>query len=400
MGLIVNQHWPWDPDDGDSTEWVPVDGGWRPAGSTDGPKSLTGVVSPREDCHVQITTNGQVTIDEVVSALREPGPDADGVAATVDGELFGGFVGVGWIPLDEELSWDLEDAVPAGRLLAELSISGGGFTSGTMAWKLVEVRPGLLCDSYHDDHGNGFSCNLFESDPVDYGQEALRVVEDAAYDDVATAALALAIVDGGGSWTASELGEDNGNEYSVDFAEEIVDQLPLPSPPMARTYWVTRRLLGGVYPGAPTEVDAMEKLGALSHMGVTLFVDLTEPGEANHVGVPLAPYEHLLEEFETAPRRVSIPVPDMTPPSDDQVREAIRVIDEEIDHGGRVYVHCWGGRGRTGSVLGCWLAEQPGIDDALHELNRIRGPQIDDDRDRERIPQTSAQRELVARWSR
>lgn len=138
-------------------------------------------------------------------------------------------------------------------------------------------------------------------------------------------------------------------------------------------------------------------------MGVTLFVDLTEPGETNHAGVPLAPYEHLLVEMEmeteTGVRRVSIPVPDMTPPSDEQVREAIRLIDEEIGRGGRVYVHCWGGRGRTGSVLGCWLAERDDVD-ALDELNRIRDPQIDDDRDRERIPQTSAQRDLVARWGR
>lgn len=169
---------------------------------------------------------------------------------------------------------------------------------------------------------------------------------------------------------------------------------------MSRTYWISSQLLGGVYPGAADDFDAMAKIGALVAAGVTLFVDLTEPGELNHAGVSLAPYEHLLQELDPGARRVSIPVPDMTPPSDDQVREAVRLIDEEIDRGGRAYVHCWGGRGRTGSVLGCWLAEQADVDDALDELNRIRDPQIDDDRDREWIPQTSAQRELVARWGR
>lgn len=169
---------------------------------------------------------------------------------------------------------------------------------------------------------------------------------------------------------------------------------------MSRTYWISSQLLGGVYPGAADDADAKAKVGALVGAGVTLFIDLTETGELNHAGVALAPYEHLLEQMDTGARRVSMPVPDMTPPSDDRVREAIQLIDAEIESGGRVYAHCWGGRGRTGSVLGCWLAEQPGVDDALDELNRIRDPQIDDDRDRERIPQTSAQRELVARWSR
>ena len=169
---------------------------------------------------------------------------------------------------------------------------------------------------------------------------------------------------------------------------------------MSRTYWITSQLLGGVYPGAADDVDARAKVEALTAAGITLFIDLTEPGEANHAGVPLASYEHLLKELDTGARRASIPVPDMTPPTEEQVREAIRLIDEEVERGGRVYVHCWGGRGRTGSVLGCWLAERRDVDDALDELNRIRDPQIDDDRDRERIPQTSAQRELVARWGR
>ena len=30
-------------------------------------------------------------------------------------------------------------------------------------------------------------------------------------------------------------------------------------------------------------------------------------------------------------------------------------IDEAMSAGKAVYVHCWGGVGRTGTVVGCWL---------------------------------------------
>ncbi|WP_396910170.1 hypothetical protein [Mycolicibacterium sp.] len=32
-------------------------------------------------------------------------------------------------------------------------------------------------------------------------------------------------------------------------------------------------------------------------------------------------------------------------------------IHPELDAGRIVYVHCWGGKGRTGTVIGCFLAE-------------------------------------------
>ena len=42
-----------------------------------------------------------------------------------------------------------------------------------------------------------------------------------------------------------------------------------------------------------------------------------------------------------------------------------RILDEvdgALADGGSVYVHCWGGIGRTGTVVGCWLVRH-GLDD-------------------------------------
>ena len=37
-------------------------------------------------------------------------------------------------------------------------------------------------------------------------------------------------------------------------------------------------------------------------------------------------------------------------------------VDAALADGGAVYVHCWGGIGRTGTVVGCWLVRH-GLDD-------------------------------------
>jgi predicted protein tyrosine phosphatase len=117
--------------------------------------------------------------------------------------------------------------------------------------------------------------------------------------------------------------------------------MPLPS-----HYAVSDGLLAGAYPGTPTGIEAFER------MGVTLFVDLTHPSD------PLDGYEGLLR----AGRRVSHPIPDMGTPTPGHVTRVLDDIDEARGTGGTAYVHCWGGVGRTGTVIGCWLLR--------HDLDR------------------------------
>lgn len=147
--------------------------------------------------------------------------------------------------------------------------------------------------------------------------------------------------------------------------------------------WIEQgRLLAGRHPCAWSPDDAEGEVGALLGLGVTLFVDLTQPGE-------LAPYEHLLED---GARHVRVPVRDFTVPSEEQILVALDLIDSELETGGIVYVHCWAGCGRTGVVVGCWLVRH-GADPegALERIARIRGLGC---------PQTLAQRAAVLGWER
>src|SRR5690606_10607036 len=121
-------------------------------------------------------------------------------------------------------------------------------------------------------------------------------------------------------------------------------------------YPVRPGLFAGEYPGHPSPNVAESRLRELVSRGVTTFVDLTSPEDR------LMPYEPLFPEVEEASgplRRTSCAIPDMDMPSDpDLTRAALELIRSEIVAGRTCYVHCWGGIGRTGTVVGCWLREE------------------------------------------
>ncbi len=121
-------------------------------------------------------------------------------------------------------------------------------------------------------------------------------------------------------------------------------------------------------------------MGTLLGLGVTLFLDLTEPGE-------LAPYDGLLGD---GARHVRVPVRDFTVPSEEQILVALDLIDSELRAGGIVYVHCWAGCGRTGVVVGCWLVRHGAEPKrALERIAETRGLGC---------PQTREQRLAVLGW--
>lgn len=187
-------------------------------------------------------------------------------------------------------------------------------------------------------------------------------------------------------------------------AEEVVRRLNnvATKAPLARSYWVSHpSLLAGVYPGATDPAQCREKLRQLSHAGIRTFVNLMEEQELGHDGAPIVPYEAILAELapETDGRLTMqrFPVRDVSVPSPRVMREILDAIDNEQRAGRPVYVHCWGGRGRTGSVIGCWLARH-GIatgDTALRAIELLRRYASDSTMP---SPETTEQVEMVRMW--
>lgn len=81
--------------------------------------------------------------------------------------------------------------------------------------------------------------------------------------------------------------------------------------------------------------------------GVNAFVDLTEAGESG-----LKPYAHMLADG-AAHRRMAIRDAGV-PRTAADMTAILDCIDGHLERGDVVYVHCWGGVGRTGTVVGCW----------------------------------------------
>ena len=124
--------------------------------------------------------------------------------------------------------------------------------------------------------------------------------------------------------------------------------------PIPNSYWVIPgRLAAGEYPGGRRQGEASAKLRDLLDAGIDHFVDLTDTGE-------LVPYGDIAElEARNMGIRISrarFPIYDGSIPQKPEDMTAILDnIDQAIAADHRVYVHCMGGIGRTGTVIGCWL---------------------------------------------
>jgi hypothetical protein len=169
------------------------------------------------------------------------------------------------------------------------------------------------------------------------------------------------------------------------------------SVPIPDSYWLVEgQLLAGEYPGSYEIVRARAKLELILAAGIVTFVDLTEPSE------PLTPYADLLSELEhgcgSEFRYTRLSIRDGGVPARERMSEILATIHRELKDSRPVYLHCWGGIGRTGTVAGCWLVEQGlSSDEALERINVLRRRVPDRGMS---SPETEEQRTFVRSWKR
>ncbi len=125
------------------------------------------------------------------------------------------------------------------------------------------------------------------------------------------------------------------------------------TPLLPESYWVLAdRFLAGEYPGRFDERGTRRRIDALLEAGIDTFVDLTHPEE-------LPPYlPILLEQARTRGRQIThrrFSIQDRGLPGREEMIATLNAIDAALVDGHTIYLHCWGGVGRTGTTVGCYL---------------------------------------------
>ena len=168
-----------------------------------------------------------------------------------------------------------------------------------------------------------------------------------------------------------------------------------------RSYWVVPgKLLAGGYPGSEDPMEEKGNLKGLIQVGIRHVISLMEPQEYNRPDDPFPPYvDHMESIAETMKISVTfdqISIKDFSVPTERQMVRVLNQIDMCINEK-TVYVHCWGGKGRTGTVVGCYLARHGFAtgNEVIKKIKEFRKDTVDCS---DPSPETREQISMVINW--
>jgi len=174
--------------------------------------------------------------------------------------------------------------------------------------------------------------------------------------------------------------------------------------PFNRSYWVVSgKLLAGGYPGSEDPAEEERKLKGLIKAGIRHVISLMEPQEYDRPDDPFPPYvdrmESIAQKLKISVTFDQISIKDFSVPTERQMVRILNQIDMCIKYDKPVYVHCWGGKGRTGTVVGCYLARHgfAAGNDVIKKIEELRKNTEDFS---DHSPETREQNNMVINWGK
>ncbi len=140
--------------------------------------------------------------------------------------------------------------------------------------------------------------------------------------------------------------------------------------PFETSYWVVEgRFLAGPHPLGVFEPAPPNISARLMGCGIRHLVDLTEEDRIGNYLARLPSYDEKTADRIFTYRQ--FPVPDFHVPTEGDAIEILDYIDQKVDgDDGGVYLHCYAGIGRTGTIVGLYLARH-GIASGRAALKKI-----------------------------
>ena len=168
--------------------------------------------------------------------------------------------------------------------------------------------------------------------------------------------------------------------------------------PIPESYWVEPgRLLAGEYPGQFDSELTRKRIDALIESGFNTFIDLTKPNET------IAYVQILLEEaklYDMEVKHLRFPIGDFGLPAPKLMNSILNTIDESLQAGKKIYLHCWGGIGRTGTTVGCYLVRRGKTgEEALRQLSEW-WQTVPKSHIHGHSPETREQVEFIRNWAK
>jgi protein-tyrosine phosphatase len=202
-----------------------------------------------------------------------------------------------------------------------------------------------------------------------------------------TEAISASIIHGGNVFEliADEQGGEGLEEIMVDLELER-------NAPYEGCYRVLiDELIAGPTFVCPEEATTQSRVMALAKANVRCIVTLANRAELFSMREQLdaTQFGELFEQHY-------FPLVDGEAPSPDFMRLILDTVDRALDAGETVFVHCIGGRGRTGTVIGCFLARH-GVGMGTSALNALTKIRMQHGLF-EPSPETEAQRQLIVEW--